>query len=75
MKTTKQTYNIPLTEYLHYDNTFSYSDYIEIELDQEPKIVKREQLSISRDENDHPIIKYLLIYDNEKVNMSKLTIL
>ena len=69
MSTKQHIYKIPLYAYLHFDNTWTFSDYIEIEDIQEPKVLKRLQVCANFDENYHPVIQFLLVYDNEKVNI------
>jgi len=60
----KTIYEVPLYAYLHYDNTWSYSDYYTIESLDELKVIQRKQHSIERDEKGDPIIQYLLIYES-----------
>lgn len=46
MSNSKTIYEVPLYAYMHHDNTWTYFDYIKVENEIEPKVVRKIQHSI-----------------------------
>lgn len=68
MSNSKTIYEVPLYAYMNHDNTWTFFDYIKVENELEPKVVRKIQHSIGWDDKGNPRIKFILYYDVDDIN-------